>query len=379
MGSDGIRFEYERDKGDAGCPARTGTVTTAHGAFETPAFMPVGTVGSVKGIYPWDVEATGSRILLANTYHLYLRPGMEVVAASGGLHKMMGWGHSILTDSGGYQVFSLSSLRRIEDDSGVVFKSHLDGSTHTLTPEKAIEIQETLGSDIMMVLDECPAPDSDREYVEKSMRMTTRWALRCLAARKGGNALFGIVQGGLNSDLRALHAAELSSHPFDGLAVGGLSVGESKSAMREMLAASVEALPADRPRYFMGVGRPADILHAVSLGVDMFDCVLPTRSGRTGLLFTSRGEITIRNARFRLDQSPPDPECDCPTCTRFTRAYLRHLFVAGEMLGPILNSLHNLHFYQRLMREVRSAIRRGEYATWWRRRAQELDGKAKEE
>jgi queuine tRNA-ribosyltransferase len=374
MTAGGTLFAFEKEGSQPGSGARVGEVTTGHGTFQTPAFMPVGTVGSVKGIFPWSIEETGSRILLANTYHLYLRPGCEVVKASGGLHRMMGWPHSILTDSGGYQVFSLSSLKKINEE-GVTFQSHVDGSRHFLTPEKAVEIQEVLGSDIMMVLDECPRPDADAQYAEASMQMTTRWARRCLDARRSHNALFGIVQGGMHAALRVRHARELSALPFDGLAIGGLSVGESKELMQEMLAASVGELPLDKPRYFMGVGRPSDILFAVSLGVDMFDCVLPTRSGRTGLLFTSRGEITIKNARYRLDQSPPDPECSCPTCRHFTRAYLRHLFVAGEMLGPILNTLHNLHFYQRLMSDIRESIRRGDYATWWKRKAEEVDGK----
>ena len=335
-------------------------VTTARGSFPTPAFMPVGTVGTVKGIFPWDIEKTGSSIILANTYPLYLRPGMEVVKKLGGLHAMMGWKGSILTDSGGYQVFSLSALKKVAEE-GVTFRSHIDGSQHLLTPEKAIEIQETLGSDIMMVLDECPAKEADREFAARSMAMTTRWAQRCLDARTSGNALFGITQGAMHADLRRAHAEELAQLPFDGLAIGGLSVGESKELKEEMLAASISVLPPDRPRYFMGVGRPADIIHAVGQGVDMFDCVLPTRSGRTGLLFTSQGEIHIKNARFRLDDTPLDPECDCPTCANFSRAYLRHLFVAGEMLGPILNTTHNLHFYQRLMRDIRAAIHAGTF------------------
>ena len=322
--------------------------------------MPVGTVGSVKGMLPWEVAKSGSGIILANTYHLYLRPGMEVVKKLGGLHKMMGWKGSILTDSGGYQVFSLSALKKVGEE-GVTFRSHIDGSKHLLTPEKAVEIQETLGSDIMMVLDECPPKEADREFAARSMEMTSRWARRCLAARKSGNALFGIAQGAMHADLRRAHAEELVELPFDGLAIGGLSVGESKELKEEMLAAAIAVLPPDRPRYFMGVGRPADIIHAVGLGVDMFDCVLPTRSGRTGLLFTSRGEVHIKNARYRLDESPLDPDCGCPTCANFSRAYLRHLYVAGEMLGPILNTMHNLHFYQKLMKDIRAAIQQGNY------------------
>ena len=354
-------FRFEVQARDPGTHARAGIATTAHGSFETPVFMPVGTVGSVKGIPPWEVERSGSRILLGNTYHLYLRPGMEVVERLGGLHRMMGWNGSILTDSGGYQVFSLAALVKLSEQ-GVTFRSHLDGSKHLLTPEIAVEIQETLGADIMMALDECPARDADAAYAEKSMALTTRWALRCLAARRGGNALFCICQGGMHAELRRRHAQELAELPFEGCAIGGLSIGESKAQMAEMLAASVEALPEGKPRYLMGVGRPADILRAVAAGLDMFDCVLPTRTGRNGLLFTSRGEVSIKQERYRLDDSRLDPECDCPTCRHFSRAYLRHLFHAGEMLGPVLNTTHNMWFYQRLMREIRKAIEEGRYS-----------------
>ena len=353
-----VDFAFRTETQHEGMKARTGLIQTATNSFETPVFMPVGTVGSVKGIVPWEIEKTGSGILLSNTYHLYLRPGTEVIEKLGGLHKMMAWNGSILTDSGGYQVFSLSSLKKLSEE-GVEFRSHIDGSKHMLTPEKAVEVQEIIGSDIMMVLDECPPKEADRDYAARSMEMTSRWARRCGEARRSANALFAIVQGAMHPDLRAQHAQELAQGPFDGLAIGGLSVGEDKDTMQAMLAASIEHLPEDKPRYFMGVGRPADILHAVSLGVDMFDCVLPTRSGRTGLLFTSQGEITIKNARHRNDTGPVDPECDCPACSRFSRGYLRHLHVAGEMLGPVLNTLHNLHFYQNLMREIRGHIRQG--------------------
>jgi queuine tRNA-ribosyltransferase len=369
----GLRFDIHST--DTTTKARSGTVTTAHGPFDTPAFMPVGTVGSIKGIPPWEVERTGSRILLANTYHLYLRPGMEVVTRLGGLHRMMDWKGSILTDSGGYQVFSLSALMKVEEE-GATFRSHLDGSKHQLTPEKAVEIQETLGSDIMMVLDECPRADLDREEARRSMELTTRWARRGLAARKGTHALFGIAQGGMHPDLRRAHAEELAGCPFEGLAVGGLSVGEEKETTQAMLAASLSGMPGDRPRYLMGVGRPGDILRAVALGVDMFDCVLPTRSGRTGLLFTSRGEVSVKQTRYRLDDGPVDPECSCPTCARFSAAYLRHLYVAGEMLGPVLNTLHNLHFYQGLMRRIREAIAQGGFPQFMRAALETMDRKA---
>ena len=370
-------FRFDRIAGAGTTAARCGTVTTAHGSFPTPVFMPVGTVGSVKGIYPWDVEETGSRILLANTYHLYLRPGMEVVGKLDGLHKMMGWPHAILTDSGGYQVFSLATLMRVEEE-GARFRSHIDGSEHNLTPELAVAIQETLGSDIMMVLDECPPKEADFAYAEKSMALTTRWARRCLEARTSENALFGITQGGMHPELRIRHALELAEEPFDGLAIGGLSVGESKTQMQEMLEASISNLPEDKPRYFMGVGRPADILDAVAVGVDMFDCVLPTRSGRTGLLFTHDGEISIKQARYRLDDSPPDAHCTCPTCRRFSRGYLRHLYKSGEMLGPILNTLHNLYFFQELMADIRASISAGAFAAYRREHRDRLAARPQE-
>jgi len=368
-------FRFELCSTDCSTNARTGAVTTAHGTFATPVFMPVGTIGSIKGIPPWEIEKTGSDVLLANTYHLYLRPGTEVVEKLGGLHRMMAWDGSLLTDSGGYQVFSLSALMKVGEE-GVVFRSHIDGSKHELTPEKAVEIQETLGSDIMMALDECPAMDTPRDYAAKSMVMTTRWALRCAEARTSRNALFCIAQGGMYPDLRREHAEQLASLPFDGMAVGGLSVGESKETMDEMLEASISELPVEKPRYFMGVGRPADILRSVARGVDMFDCVLPTRCGRTGLLFTSGGELAIKNARYRFDEEPVDPECSCPVCSRFTRAYLRHLFVSGEMLGPVLNTLHNLHFYQNLMRRIQDAIGSGEFSGFMKQTIDDVSRKA---
>lgn len=366
-------FKFELQWRDEGTAARAGVVTTAHSSFETPAFIPVGSLGSIKGIPPWEVERTGSRILLANTYHLYLRPGTQVVAKLGGLHRMMGWNWSILTDSGGYQVFSLKGLTKVTEE-GVVFQSHIDGSRHEISPEKAIGIQETLGSDIMMVLDECPEMNESRDRARKSMDLTTRWALRCLSARRKPSALFCIAQGGMYADLRREHAAILAAHPFDGMAIGGLSVGESKEVMWEMLSASLANMPEDKPRYLMGVGRPFEIVRAVGMGVDMFDCVLPTRSGRTGLLFTWNGEITLKQARYKFDEAPPDSICPCPVCARFSRAYLRHLFVAGDMLGPVLNTLHNLYFYQDLMREIRKAIKAGAYSEFARERGKRLDG-----
>jgi len=357
-----IHFQFRLQRTDPLSDARRGQVTTAHGPFETPAFMTVGTLGSVKGLPPWEVERTGAEVILGNTYHLYLRPGMEVIKTLGGLHRMMGWNRSILTDSGGYQVFSLATLRKIEEE-GVTFRSHIDGSQHLLTPEKAVEIQETLGSDIMMVLDECPDKDRDSAYCLQSMERTTRWAMRCLESRRSQNALFAIVQGGMHPELRTRHAAELAGLPFDGWAVGGLSVGEERSVLMEMLSASIAELPGDRPRYFMGLGKPGDILDAVRQGVDMFDCVLPTRSGRTGLLFTRNGELVIKQARYRLDDSPVDPDCACPVCRTFSRAYLRHLFVSREMLGPVLNTIHNLHFYQWMMAQIRASIEAGTFVS----------------
>jgi len=353
-----VNLPFEILGHDETTAARRGRLETLRGSVETPVFMPVGTAGTVKGIAPWMIPDTGAEVILGNTYHLYLRPGLEVIQKLGGLHKMMGWGGSILTDSGGYQVFSQSSLRKIEEH-GVWFRSHIDGSKHELTPEKAIRIQETLGSDIMMVLDECPPADATPEYVERSMHMTTRWAERCLATRTSDAALFGILQGGTVPELRQAHANDLTAMPFDGFAIGGLSVGESVEDMVATARLAAPLLPEDRPRYLMGVGRPSDILRATACGVDMFDCVLPTRSGRMGMLYTSQGEMIIKNARYRLDDRPPDPACGCPVCTRFSRAYLRHLFVAGEMLGAILNTLHNLHFFGDMMAQVRAAVEAG--------------------
>ena len=369
-----VEFTFQTDKQLPDGEARTGHIRTAHSTFPTPVFMPVGTTGSVKGIAPWEIEKTGSGILLSNTYHLYLRPGTAIIDKLGGLHKMMSWSGSILTDSGGYQVFSLSALKKLSEE-GVEFRSHIDGSKHLLTPEKAMAIQEIINSDIMMVLDECPPKEADYDYAARSMDMTTRWANRCFASRKSNNALFAIVQGAMHPELRSQHAQQLADSPFDGLAIGGLSVGEDKDTMQEMLAASIEHLPEQKPRYFMGVGRPADILHAVSLGVDMFDCVLPTRSGRTGLLFTSQGEMNIKNAKHKDVTDPVDPNCTCPACSRFGRGYLRHLHVAGEMLGPILNTLHNLHFYQNLMADIRAQIAEGTYSSLWSKKAEKLSRK----
>ena len=341
--------------------ARRGRLATAHGTVETPAFMPVGTAATVKGMRPADVRGTGAEIVLGNTYHLMLRPGAELIAELGGLHCFMGWPGPILTDSGGYQVMSLAPLRRL-DENGVTFTSHLDGSKHALTPERAVEIQDLLDADIAMQLDECPAAGRPEAEVAESMRLSLRWAERCRAAfrERPGYALFGIVQGGVSARLRRESARALADMDFPGYAVGGLAVGEGQAAMFDVLDITIPELPEDRPRYLMGVGRPADIIGAVRRGIDMFDCVLPTRSGRTAQAFTHRGAVNLRNARHKRDPAPLDGDCACPVCSTYTRAYLHHLFKAGEMLGPMLLTQHNLTFYQGLMAGLRGAISRGE-------------------
>jgi len=342
--------------------ARLGRLWTAHGEVETPVFMPVGTQGTVKALLPEQVRAAGHGIILANTYHLLLRPGPEVVQAHGGLHRMMGWDGAILTDSGGFQVYSLASLRQVTE-KGVTFRSHIDGSLHELTPERAVAVQEALGSDIAMVLDVCPPSTAKRSELERAVETSTAWAGRCLAARsRPDQAMFAIVQGGLDLSLRTRHARALRQMPFDGFAIGGLSVGEPPAQMYPVAEATAAMLPQDRPRYLMGVGMPTDLVHCVMGGVDMFDCVFPTRAARNGLLITSEGRLVIKHARHRMDLSPPDPACDCPLCSRFSRAYLRHLFMAGEILAAVLATIHNLHFYARLMGEVRRAIRDGTIA-----------------
>ena len=338
--------------------ARTGVLQTAHGPVNTPIFMPVGTVGSVKAIAPDDLNAIGAEIILGNTYHLYLRPGDELVARRGGLHGFNAWDKPILTDSGGFQVFSLSTLRTIKEE-GVTFRSHLDGSKHLFTPEKVVSIQRNLNSDIMMVLDECVPAGADHTYTARSLTMTTRWAKRCRDAYpKGtaGNLLFGIVQGGMFKDLRSESARQLIDLDFEGYAIGGLSVGESKDVMMEMLYHTAPILPSEKPRYLMGVGNPTTLVRAVREGVDMFDCVLPTRTARMGTAFSSAGRMNLRNAKYARDFTPLDPACDCPTCKNHTRAYIRHLVKQNEMLGAILLSVHNLHFLLDLMRRAREAV-----------------------
>ncbi len=340
--------------------ARRGRVTTAHGSFETPAFMPVGTAGTVKGLTPGQVAASGAQIVLGNTYHLMLRPGAERVARLGGLHRFMNWPGPILTDSGGFQVMSLAELRKITDH-GVTFKSHIDGTAHELTPERAVEIQNLLDADITMVLDECTPFPVERDTAAKSLALSMRWAERCKAAfeARPGYGLFGIVQGSVFEDLRQDSVTALRAVGFDGYAVGGLAVGEGQETMLRVLEATLPALPADKPRYLMGVGKPKDMVEAVRRGIDMFDCVLPTRSGRTGQAFTRRAVLNLRNARHQDDPRPLDPDCPCPACRDYSRAYLHHLFRVGEMLGPILLTTHNLSTYQALMAGLRGAIEAG--------------------
>ena len=350
-------FSFKVLKKDSVTQARLGRLVTAHGAVETPAFMPVGTQGSVKAVSPRELEETGCQMILANTYHLYLRPGVEVIRELGGLHRFMGWKRPILTDSGGFQLFSLGSLKKITEE-GAHFQSHLDGSSHFFTPERVVEIQEELGADIAMVLDECiPYPESPG-YVKASTERTLRWAERSLKARRRDDqALFGIVQGGVDRELRRRSAGETAALPFDGFAVGGLGIGEDEKSFRAIGEFSAGLLPEDRPRYLMGIGRPEDLVFGVSRGYDLFDCVVPTRNARNGTLFTSRGKVSIKRSEFARDPRPLDEACDCYGCRNFSRAYLRHLYLAGEILAAQLNTLHNLYFYHRLMERLRGAIR----------------------
>ncbi len=350
-------FEIHATDGNA----RRGTLTTAHGTIETPIYMPVGTQGSVKAVSPRDLREIGSQIILGNTYHLYLRPGDDLIARRGGLHKFSTWDRPILTDSGGFQVFSLESIRKISEQ-GVEFRSYIDGSKHFFSPEKVISIQNNIGSDIMMVLDECVGYGADREYTERSLELTTRWARRCREAYPQGSGdqlMFGIVQGGFHKDLREKSLEQLAEIPFEGYAIGGLSVGEPIPDMYDILRHIGPKLPHDKPRYLMGVGTPLDILEGISNGVDMFDCVLPTRNARNGTLFTSMGKVNIKRAEFREDDSPLDPNCDCYTCRTFSKAYLRHLYAAKELLSYQLNSIHNLAFFLKLTEQAREAIEKG--------------------
>jgi len=342
--------------------ARCGEMVTAHGRFETPVFMPVGTQGSVKALSPQDLEQAGIGILLANTYHLYLRPGHRLIERLGGLHRFMSWKGAILTDSGGYQVYSLSKLRKISEE-GVTFQSHVDGSTHFIGPREAMEIQRALGSDVIMAFDECAPYPADEAYVRNSVRLTSQWAAICRECPRGDSqALFGIVQGGMVPELREQSARDIVSMGFDGYALGGLSVGEDRPTRRRVIQETVPFLPSDKPRYLMGVGKPEDILDGVRAGIDMFDCVLPTRNARNGALFTRQGTLSIKNACYAEDDRPLDEGCTCYTCTHFSRAYLRHLFMAKELLAYRLNTLHNLHYYMGLMTDVRKAIQEGRFA-----------------
>ena len=343
--------------------ARRGRMVTGHGVVETPAFMPVGTQGAVKAVTPAELRACGASIVLANTYHLDLRPGHEVVRDLGGLHAFMSWEGPILTDSGGFQAFSMESLRAIDDD-GVRFRSHLDGSLRTLTPESSMEIQAALGSDVAMVLDECAALPAPREALDAAVARTTRWARRSRDAYAGPGVPFGIVQGGPHEDLRERSAREIVALDFPGYAIGGVSVGEPPAAIAAVAASTAARLPADRPRYLMGVGRPEDLVEAVAAGVDLFDCVMPTRNARNGTLFTSQGRVNIKREEYRRDPRPLDPACACEACREYSRAYLRHLFVSGEILGARLNTIHNLTFYLDLMRRLREAIEARTLATF---------------
>ncbi|MGZ9250567.1 MAG: tRNA guanosine(34) transglycosylase Tgt [Candidatus Deferrimicrobiaceae bacterium] len=341
---------------DPGSRARAGTIATERGEVQTPAFLPVGTAGTVKGVWPSQLKEMGYECVLANTYHLYLRPGHERIRRLGGVHRFMGWDRPVVTDSGGYQVFSLSSLRTVSDDE-VTFRSHIDGSRHVLSPELAVAIQETLGSDIRMVLDECVEYPAGKREVEEAVRRTSAWARRSLgASRREEGGLFGIVQGGMVRDLRRRSVEEICALPFPGYAIGGLSVGEGKERLWETVEFTAPLLPAEKPRYLMGVGTPEDIRFAVSRGVDLFDCVLPTRNARNGMLFTSAGPVSIKQARYADDPRPPDEACACPTCRAFSRAYLRHLYLQREILSSMALTVHNLHYYRQWMERIREAI-----------------------
>jgi len=353
-----MAIKYEFIKACKQTGARLGRLHTPHGIIDTPTFMPVGTQATVKGMSPEELKALGAQIILSNTYHLFLRPGHELVEQTGGLHKFMNWDRPILTDSGGFQVFSLSEMRKITEE-GVQFRSHINGDKLSLTPESATHVQNALGADIMMAFDECPPYPAEYEYVKQSTERTSRWAERCLKAHKRPHdqALFAIVQGGMHADLRKQSARDLTSLDFPGYAMGGLSVGEPKHMMYEMLEETVHLLPSDKPRYLMGVGSPDALVEGSIRGIDMFDCVLPTRIARNGTVMTSQGRLVVRNAKFASDFGPLDPECDCYACRNYSRAYIRHLVKADEMFGLRLTTVHNLHFLVNLMENVRQAIR----------------------
>ncbi|MGD9726328.1 MAG: tRNA guanosine(34) transglycosylase Tgt [Nitrospiraceae bacterium] len=367
---------------DSQSRARLGKLITDRGQIETPAFMPVGSLGNVRSLDTDDLEKMGYGLMLNNAYHLYLRPGHKVIEELGGLHSFSTWPGAILTDSGGFQVFSLAKFCKVTDD-GATFQSHIDGSAHFISPERAIEIQEALGADIIMAFDQCIALPSNKDQVKDAARRTLLWAHRCLAAhRKPGQALFGIVQGGLDPELRVQAARDLVPLGFDGFAVGGLSVGEEKSDMYRMLDVTEPELPSSKPRYLMGVGMPEDLVEGAARGIDLFDCVVPSRHGRTGWLFTGTGRVLIKQARYARDETPVDAECPCPVCVRYSRAYLHHLFIVKEMLGSRLNTIHNLWFFAELMRQIRESIRRGSFEMFRRRfhdRYQPYDSSASED
>ncbi len=358
---------YELIKEDPRTRARRGRLHTPHGTIETPVFMPVGTAGTVKAMLPEEVKSLGAEIILSNTYHLYLRPGHDIVREAGGLHKFMNWDRPILTDSGGFQVFSLGAMRKISEE-GVKFRSHIDGSSHMLTPEKSIEVQNALGSDIMMAFDECAPYPADYSYVKNSLERTTRWLRRCKEAHKDTEkqSLFGIMQGGMYKDLRYQSAMEIVELDLPGYAIGGLSVGEPRELMYEVLDYATDYLPKNKPRYVMGVGTPDHLFEGVERGVDMFDCVLPTRLARNGSAMTSHGKVNIKNAKFERDFTPLDHECDCYVCRNYTRAYLRHLFKANEILSSMLLSYHNLHFLVHTMQNIREAIEQDRFTEYKR-------------
>jgi queuine tRNA-ribosyltransferase len=351
-----MAFEFRLVKKDKNSGARFGEIHTSHGQVRTPAFMPVGSQASIKSLTPEELSQIGVELISCNTYHLMLRPGPEVIRKLGGLHRFMHWDRPILTDSGGFQVYSLAELRDVSE-AGVRFRSHLDGSEFFLGPEEAIRIQESLGSDVAMCLDECMPYPATHEYAHNSMKLTTTWARRCKKAKRSQNqALFGIVQGGAYPDMREQSAKDIVGIGFDGYAIGGLSLGEDKALTRRVLEHTISFLPEGAPRYLMGVGTPEDLIESIKLGVDLFDCVLPTRNARNGTLFTSLGKIAIKNAQFKDDPSPIDPGCNCYTCRNYSRAYIRHLFLAKEILAFRLNTIHNLYFYMRVIEKVRSAI-----------------------
>lgn len=350
-----LKFELIKESGKS--KARRGRITTLHSTIETPVFMPVGTQATVKALKPEEIRDMGADIILSNTYHLYLRPGHEIIKEAGGLHRFMNWSGSILTDSGGFQVFSLGKLRKISEE-GVAFRSHIDGSAHMLTPEKAVEIQTALGSDIIMAFDECAPYPADRNYVKNSLERTTRWLKRCKEAHKNTEeqALFGIMQGGMYHDLRKQSAEEVVELDLPGYSIGGLSVGEPKEVMYDIMDECVDYLPKDKPRYLMGVGSPDCLIEGVARGIDMFDCVLPTRIARNGMVFTSEGKLSIKNKKYERDFTPLDHKCDCYVCRNYSRAYLRHLFKANEILSSMLLSHHNIYYLVNLMKEIRHAI-----------------------